>query len=69
MKNEDPLNVLVCLNKVSGSVHYAKCTCIANALSRCSHIVALLFYISQFSAGNLNSNTSYNPPTLTYLPC
>ena len=42
MKNDVPLNVVIGLSSISGSVQLAKCNCKASALARCAHIAALL---------------------------
>ncbi|XP_065070738.1 uncharacterized protein LOC135695544 [Rhopilema esculentum] len=52
MKNDVPLNVVIGLSSISGSVQLAKCNCKASALARCAHISALLLKIIDFAKNN-----------------
>ena len=52
MKNDVPLNVVIGLSSISGSVQLAKCNCKASALARCAHTDALLLKIIDFAKNN-----------------
>eukprot|EP00795_Rhopilema_esculentum_P005751 gene5751-11021_t len=52
MKNDVPLNVVIGLSSISGSVQLAKCNCKASALARCAHTAALLLKITDFAKNN-----------------
>ena len=48
MKTDLPLHTFVSISKLSGFVKYCTCSCKANELGRCSHVSALLLFLSDF---------------------
>lgn len=51
---KDKRNVFVCLNKDSGFVESAKCSCPAGNSGYCNHVMALLFEIANYSLNQLD---------------
>ena len=52
MKSDPPLNVVIAISCISGSIKFGRCSCRASALGRCSHIAALLLHLNEFVTAN-----------------
>lgn len=48
-KNDQPQNLKVVLDKKTGEVKHATCSCVAGLCGFCNHILALLLKVCQFS--------------------
>ncbi|XP_013419437.1 uncharacterized protein LOC106180092 [Lingula anatina] len=63
MRNENPYTVTIALSVVSGTVLDATCHCKSSALSRCSHIAAVLLSLCD------SADRGASDPACTDLPC